>query len=546
MSDPLIDVRGLCFSYYPGAGGSARRALDGIDLCIGRGEFVAITGPSGCGKTTLCRCLAGLIPHMDQGEMAGDVRVAGVNTRDCAPGELARRLAMTFQSPDDQLFSNSAEAEVAFGPENAGMAPREIGARVAWALEAAGAGHLRGRLVDELSGGEKQRLAIASSLALRPEGLLLDEPTSELDPATAFGLFETLRHLNREAGITVVVVEHRLERLYGTAGRLVVLDRGRVVADGTFDEVFGGRDLSGLGIFVPPAVAFSLRQRNAPGSGWRARPRSPKGGRGRCVLSLKDVRFAYPKSEAPALDGVSLDLYAGELAVIMGANGSGKTTLVKHTNGLLRPDGGQVLVEGEGIARRTIAQVSRQVGVVFQDPDHQLFSETVSGELAFGPENVCMPPGEVRSRVEGIAGQLGLAGVLACSPFTLSGGEKQRVAIASALTLDPVALVLDEPMLGLNYGLKEKLAQVLDGLKRSGRAVIVVTHDVEFAAAHADRVIVMAKGRIMDDGDPRRVLTSDEIAAAASLHLPQATLVGRSVGLPDVLGVDEIVPEDAG
>jgi energy-coupling factor transporter ATP-binding protein EcfA2 len=259
---------------------------------------------------------------------------------------------------------------------------------------------------------------------------------------------------------------------------------------------------------------------------------------------MKDVSFTYQKSDSPALDGITLDLYGGELAVVMGANGSGKTTLVKHLNGLLRPDSGRVLIGGEDIADRTTAWASRRAGVVFQNPDHQLFAETVYDELAFGPKNLGIPEDGIKSRVSGAAGRLDIESMLQGSPFTLSGGEKQRVAIASALTMDPLILVLDEPTLGLNHGLKEKLAAILRTLKAAGRAIVVVTHDVEFAAAHADRVIVMSKGRVTKDGDVRQVLTDESLVAAASLHLPQATILGRSVGLEKILNIEEIARED--
>jgi energy-coupling factor transport system ATP-binding protein len=542
MNDALIEVRGLSYSYSRGAGGE-KRALDRIDLSIRRGEFVVLTGPSGCGKSTLCRCLVGLIPNTDDGAMTGEVIVAGMNTRDHSPGAIAGKIAMTFQNTDDQLFSNSVEAEIAFGPEHMGLKPAEIDARIAAALEAAGAGHLRDRPVDELSGGEKQRIAIASSLALMPEALLLDEPTSELDPAAAFDLIDMLRKINRAQGTTIVIVEHRLERLHGIASRLVVMDRGRIAIDCAPEEAYD-IGLGRYGVFEPPAATFSRRFGGATGGKWVARTHDRPKSRGRCLISLKDVSFAYQKSATLALDGITLDLYGGELAVIMGANGSGKTTLVKHMNGLLRPDRGSIIVDGEDIAGRTTAWASRKVGVVFQNPDHQLFAETVYDELAFGPKNLGVPADTIKSQVDGAAQRLDIGSMLHGSPFTLSGGEKQRVAIASTLTLDPVILVLDEPTLGLNHGLKEKLAAILATLTAAGRAVVVVTHDMEFAAAHADRVSVMSNGRIIRDGDARQVLTDESLAAVASLHLPQAAVIGKSIGLDHILRIEEISREE--
>ncbi|HEY3273036.1 MAG TPA: ABC transporter ATP-binding protein [Methanocella sp.] len=540
QNDPVIDIRGLSYQHPAGPGEPRGKSLDCIDLSIRAGEFVVITGPSGCGKSTLCRCIAGLIPHADRGTMGGEVFICGNNTRDHPPGWLAGLVALTFQSPDDQLFSNSVEAEIAFGPEHMGLKPSEIDARIAQALEAADAGHLRRRLVDELSGGEKQRVAIAAALALKPSVLVLDEPTSELDPVAAADLIAMLHRLNRDQGMTVLVIEHRLERLYGTMSRLVVLNRGKVVLDGPPDDIFS-HDLAPLGIAVPPIAAFRKRFGAGPYAGtWRSEPRSRPSARGRCAVAIRNVEFTYSRAGKKTLDGVTLGFFCGEVAVIMGANGSGKTTLIKHFNGLLRPDRGEVYIDGRPIAGRTVAQIARQAGIVFQSPDRQLFAETVHDELAFGPGNSGMNGGEIERSVTETADSLEIGLLLREPPFMLSGGEKQRVAIGSVLTLHPLVLALDEPTLGLGHGMKERLAAILRSLATSGRAIVVVTHDVEFAAAHADRVIVLAGGRVAADGSSREVLASEDLLRSSSLHMPQAMAIGKSVGLEGVLSLDEI------
>jgi len=541
QNDLVIDIRGLSYQHPAGPGQPRGKSLDGIDLAIRSGEFVVITGPSGCGKSTLCRCVAGLIPHADRGTMGGEVFVCGHDTRDHLPGRLAGLVALTFQSPDDQLFSNSVESEIAFGPEHMGLKPGEIDARITQALEAADAGHLRRRLVDELSGGEKQRVAIAAALALKPSVLVLDEPTSELDPAAAADLIAMLHRLNRDQGMTVLVVEHRLERLYGTMSRLVVLSRGKVALDGAPDEVFS-HDLTMFGLAVPPVAAFRQRFGAGPYAGtWRSEPCSRPASRGRCALAVRNVEFKYSRKGKKTLDGVTLDFFCGEIAVIMGANGSGKTTLIKHFNGLLRPDRGEVLVDGQPTTGRTVAQIARQAGIVFQSPDRQLFAETVHDELAFGPANIGMSPRGIEEAVKEAVGALEINALLCDPPFMLSGGEKQRVAIGSVLTLRPLLLALDEPTLGLGHGMKERLAAILRSLATSGRAIVVVTHDVEFAAAHADRVVVLAGGRVAADGSPREVLASEDLLRSSSLNMPQAMALGKSIGLAGVLSLDEIV-----
>ncbi len=539
--DPVIDIRRLSFERPVSPGGRRGRALDGIDLAIRAGEFVVVTGPSGCGKSTLCRCINGLIPHADRGTMEGDVIVYGKNTRDYSPGQLAGLVSLAFQCPDDQLFSNSVEAEVAFGPEHMGLEPGEIDRRISWALEASGALPLRHRLIDELSGGEKQRVAIAAALALKPSALVLDEPTSELDPFAADSLIGMLGRLNRDRGMTVLVTEHRLERLYGAMTRLVVMDRGRIALDGAPDDVFKN-DLSASGIAAPPAAVFRKLYGPGPYPGpWRIAPDGHTVPRGKRAISLTNVEFSYPKSGQKTLDGISLDFFCGEVAVIMGANGSGKTTLVKHLNGLLRPDRGKVEVDGEPLGNKTIAQAARRVGIVFQNPDMQLFAESVFDEMAFGPKNVGVGPQDIEKAVADTARALDIGCLLYESPLVLSGGEKQRVAIGSVLAMGPLAIALDEPTLGLGHGMKEKLAATLRTFAASGRAVIVVTHDVEFAAAHADRAIVIARGRVLADGRPREILTDRDILHAASLRMPQATAIGKSLGLEGILSIDEIL-----
>jgi energy-coupling factor transporter ATP-binding protein EcfA2 len=538
---PVIDIRGLSYQPPASPGLPRGKSLDGIDLTVRPGEFAVITGPSGCGKSTLCRCIAGLVPHADRGTMEGKVVICEKDTQDYPPGRLAGFVGLTFQSPDDQLFSNSVEAEVAFGPEHMGLKHGEIDSRIAWALEAAGAGHLRHQLVDELSGGEKQRIAIASVLALKPSVLVLDEPTSELDPVAAADLIAMLHRLNRDHGMTVLVVEHRLDRLYGAMTRLIVMDKGKIALDGTPDDVLC-RDIAAFGIAAPPVAAFRKRYGAGPYKGtWRSEPRSSPSARGRIAISLRDVEFAYPKTGRKTLDGISLDFFCGEIAVIMGANGSGKTTLIKHFNGLLRPDRGEVIVDGEPTAGRTVAQIARKAGIVFQSPDRQLFAETVHDELAFGPANSGVSPGNIERAVADAASALEISPLLREPPFMLSGGEKQRVAIGSVLTLHPLALALDEPTLGLGYGMKERLAAILQSLAASGRAIIVVTHDVEFAAEHADRIIVISWGRVATDGSPRVVLASEDLLKSASLHMPQAMAIGKSIGLEGILNVEEII-----
>ncbi|RZB29016.1 MAG: energy-coupling factor transport system ATP-binding protein [Candidatus Argoarchaeum ethanivorans] len=559
----LIDVRNLSFEYERGSIRGTTGALSDINLQVNSGEFVVITGPSGCGKSTLCKCLNGLIPHAIGGMMDGEVTVCGMNTTEHEVFEFAPHLCMVFQDPDNQLFSNDVESEIAFGPENLGIGRHEVAERISLAISSIGIEHLRDRLISELSGGEKQRVAIASAIAMKPDILVFDEPTSELDPTGAFLLMDALKRLNKEFGITVILVEHRIERLLGVMKRLIVLKKGKITCDGTPEEVFQ-TGLENMGVFIPPLVQFSkkfgfpLHQYRSvddlnPCCGWRStfNGHGGNGGSGGSrsrepAVSLKNIFYRYPGTKnQSALSGVTLNFYCGEFTVIMGENGSGKTTLIKHLNGLLRPNKGEVILNGENITNKTIAEAGRTVGLVFQNASYQLFEETIYGELAFAPKNIGLSDDEIADCVNGVATSLGLEELgLSSSPLVLSGGEMQRVAIAGVLTLSPEVIVMDEPTLGLDHGLKAKLAAMLNRLKAENRAIIVVTHDVEFAAAYAERVVLLSKGEIIGDGSAREVLTSEELVKEASLHLPQATEIGKRLGLSNVLSVDEIEMRD--
>lgn len=547
MSRPLIEAGGLSFSYR----GSKSPAVDNVDLSIRAGEFVVITGPSGCGKSTLCRCLNGLIPHSSDGRFKGDVLVKGQNTRDCDVSDLSGDIGMVFQDPENQLLANMVETDVAFGPENLGLSPGEIDARVAWALSAVGIESLRNRLTDELSGGEKQRVAIAAAMAMKPGILVLDEPTSEIDPIGAQALIDTLKGLNEKEDLTIVLIDHRIERLLGAMSRMIVMDRGRIVIDGSPEDVFANNP-GEIGVFMPPLVLFSKRFglpyfRNVgdidTGGNWRFAIKRAMRSHGEAIASVRNICYRYPGASSDALKGISIDIFRGEILAIMGTNGSGKTTLVKHLNGLLRPNEGSVLLKGQDIEGRTVAENARTVGFVFQNVNHQFFEETVLGEMMFAPLNLGAPKDMAMAQARRVAASLELIDRdLASSPFLLSGGEKQRVAIASSLVTDPDIIVLDEPTLGLNHGLKEKLAAILERIRDEDRAVVLVTHDVEFAALHADRVILMAEGKAILDGSAREVLTSGSIEGA-SLYISQAADIGKKLGVDGVLSVDELTRE---
>jgi len=476
--DPVVRIEGLTCAYPPGRRGSQPPALHALSLTIRTGEFVLLVGQSGSGKSTLLRCINGLVPHSHRGKMEGMVVVAGMDTRQHQICEIARTVGTVFQNPEHQLFSGEVESELAFGPEQLGVEAALIGERIARAAEATGIGHLIGREVNELSWGERQRLAIASVLAMEPEILLLDEPVSGLDAEGAKRLVATLTRLNREEGLTVIVAEHRFEWFLPVCSRTVSLEAGAIVYDGSPAGFVQAKT-------APPS------QNDTPPAGSGAQP----------LLVFKDITYTYPGKKSPALDGASLAVGAGEVVVLTGPNGSGKTTLLRHANGLLQPDRGRVIVMGREIAGRPVAEVAAEVGYLPQHADAQLFAETVGEEIAFAPENLGFSEERKEDCTARTMAGLELTAIgREARPLALSVGEKQRVAIASIFSMETPIVVLDEPTLGLDAGRKKELAAILKGYAEKGRGILVSTHDPHFAAMLGGRKVSIKNGRILPPG----------------------------------------------
>ncbi len=461
----IIDVRGLTVRY------GAVTALNGVDLSIARGSFVLIGGRSGSGKSSLAEALLGLLQQeglSGGAEVTGEISVAGLVPGKHSVAEMAAEAGLVFQNPATQLFNGTVADEVAFGPRNLGLSSPEIAERVAYALEATGCAHLRDRAVRHLSGGEKQRVAIAASLAMRPTVLILDEPTANLDGAGTASVVGALARLQRRHGVTVVVIEHRLEPFLGVAERLVWLEGGRVVADGTPRAV-----LEQVGM-EPPRVSTRLRPAGGP------------------LVSLEGVRAGY--NGRTVLDDCSLTLRQGEFAALTGPNGAGKSTLARVVAGLLRPRRGRVAWHrGRGQGPR--------VGFLQQNPLHQLVCERVEEEVRFGPRNLGV---EQDDQVEALLARTDLLGLRRRPTQALSVGEQQRTALAATLSLSPALLILDEPTIGQDRDHLGALMDLVDELNRQGQTVLLITHNERLVDAYAGRVWKMAEGTVRQDRGPRR------------------------------------------
>jgi energy-coupling factor transport system ATP-binding protein len=558
--EPAVSVQGLGYRYR----GQQKPALQGVDLEVAEGEFVVVMGPSGAGKSTLCVSLNGLIPHFFRGRMEGEVKIRGKTTREGKVGEFAREVGLVFQDFEAQLFSTNVALEVAFGPENFAVERDEMERRVKSALGRVRLEGFEDRQPATLSGGQKQRLAIASVLAIEPRILCLDEPTTDLDPAGKLGVFEIAGELKDRDDVTLIVVEHETEETL-EADRIVVLREGHIVADRPAREVLRDVDLLEESGVMPLQVTrffhqMGLWQAQLPltpeeGSqefrrrGWRVNPDRHRElveederrteGYGEPIIEVDGLSHSYPNGFA-ALEGVDMTVRQGEFLAVLGQNGSGKTTLVKHFNGLLKPTEGTVKVEGEETTEQGMLRLGQRVGYVFQNPDHQIFSETVFDEVSFGPRIREMDDAEVRERVDEALSAVGLEGRGDEDPFGLTKGERQRVAVASVLAVRPEVLILDEPTTGLDYAEQRSMMDLVGRLNEAGSTIIVVTHTMWVVAEYAHRVVVVRDGRINLSGTVREVFSREDELWDASLRPPHIVSLGNSLGYP-VLSVEELV-----
>ena len=553
----MIRVENLSFTYN----GTDKPALQNVSLTIDDGEFVLITGASGGGKSTLCRCFNGLVPHFYGGTISGQVEVQGMDIVRHSTRDLAVKVGMVFQDPENQLVTTDVEREIAFGLENLGLSKDLIARRIEESLDTVGIAALRLRKLGELSGGEKQKVAIASVLALHPEVLVLDEPTSELDPKGAEEVLSLVERLNDELGMTVVLIEHRLDRVIHLVDRVVVMHEGDVLTNGHPREVMGNTHLGTVGIGIPPVIRLVQQLRNheltvdkLPLTVKDARLMlsnfirnvkttvfvSNKVLKTKPAITVHKLWFAYP-DKITALKDVSVAVNEGEFVAIMGRNASGKTTLIKHLNGLLLPTKGRVTISGIDTKGSSVAELSLQVGYVFQNPNDHLFADTVEDEVAFTLRNRGVDQSKIIQAVEQTLARFDLTHYRHCYPRYLSGGEKQRVALASVLVAEPKIVVLDEPTRGMDYGLKKELIDFLNDYRKHGNTVIMVTHDVETVAECADRVILLSEGRVVVDGSKREVLSKALLFSPQINRLAQA--LGR-YGIADTtLTVDEMVSQ---
>jgi energy-coupling factor transport system ATP-binding protein len=524
----LLEIENLSYA-YPGC---EEAALKDVTLSVRQGEFLLLLGASGSGKSTLCRAVNGLVPHFYGGRIEGSVRVDGTETVSSTVAELSRTVGMVFQDPENQMVTDNTLSEVAFGLENTGLDRLQMRKRVEEVLASLRLSDMRDSSINELSGGQKQKVALASVLVMHPKVLVLDEPTSQLDPISAEDFLSQLKALNDELGLVVILAEHRVERCFHFADRVVVLDHGRITyagePSGMIEWSRGKRwvplppitrlFLEGKGNGVPLTVKqgrlkiadmlparVTAEDPVAPAMPKPKRKEKRKDDRPSPAVEVSGLWHVYDGG-TEAVRGVDLVIERGEFVAIVGENGSGKTSLVKHFNGLLRPDKGKVTIEGRNAKGVDVAELARTCGMLGQNPNLQLLAPTTSEELEITLAAMDVPRESWSALIDEALEMLEIAEFRGANPQDLSCGERERVALASVLVYKPDILVLDEPTRGVDQGTKDRLAAYLRRYNSEGHTIILVTHDLEFAAECCDRVLMMGNGQVLADGDKHDVL----------------------------------------
>ncbi|TEB07820.1 putative HMP/thiamine import ATP-binding protein YkoD [Pelotomaculum schinkii] len=537
---PLFKVENLTY-FYPE---TDRAALRNINLEIEEGEFILVAGGSGSGKSSLARVLAGLAPDFYGGRIGGKVFFKGKDIRTMNRKKLAREVGMVFQDPEKQIVQTHVEAEIAFGLENLGLSNEEMLRRVAEVICFMNLEQIREAFAANLSGGQKQKLALASVLAMQPHALILDEPTSQLDPVSAEDILNLAKRLNEEMGFTVIMVEQRLERCFHLADRVLFMENGEISCDGSAQEV-ARKTIKGGMPFVPPVSRFFAglnvssvpitvkegrkllrsylkENQTAGGNQSGACHKSVRAGdlmERQSAVSMKNLWFAYPGGRQ-VLKGVSLDIKEGEFVAVLGENGAGKSTMLKQITGMLKPDRGRVEVLGKDISKNGFKEIRRFTAYLSQNPNDYLFQDTVEEELLFTLKNFGLKDLSV---VNEILEKFHLSKYRKTNPRDLSSGERQRVALASVMVTGPRLIILDEPTRGVDFRLKAELGGFLQKETEKGSTVIVITHDVEFAAEFAARAVMMFSGRIVRDGEKHDVL------AKSVFFAPQLSKMTRGI-----------------
>jgi len=547
-----VSIDSLFFTYR----GNERPALKNICGEMAEGAFIGLLGNGGAGKSTLCCAMNGLVPRFFRGDYSGSLTVYGKDASGCKIAEMSKTVGLVLQDFEAQLFSSNVELETAFGPENLGLSRKEIGQRITRHLAFVGLEGMRNRDSSTLSGGQKQRLAICSVLAMESPVLVMDEPTTDLDPKGREHILSLSRRL-KDNNRTLIIADNDPENIIH-ADRLWLMRDGELIACNSPREILTNNALlDACGVMPSPAMALFHAM------GWQGKPLTVEDAieliqrhnyvprrkqliplrqkdtiSNNPVLEARGISYCYPSGKSDSLQDMDISINDGEFLAILGQNGSGKTTLAKHFNGLLRPRSGLMLVNGRPVETYRRHDLARTVGYVFQNPDHQIFAPTVYEEVSFGLRMLGEDRHTMDRHVAHALGVTGLEGYENRSPFLLTKGERQRVAVACVLAVKPKVIILDEPTTGLDYRHQRDTMDLLKELNRQGHTIIVITHAMWIAETYCRRTVVMKNGRIIADGDTRTIF-------ADAARLSEASLCPSPLArLSNWLGTESLTVED--
>lgn len=559
MADEFIVVDSVFYQYPTGD----RPVLRGVNFTLRRGEFVGLVGTTGAGKTTFCQTLNGLIPHYTRGQMKGNVFIAGENTRDLTVADLSSCVGLVFQDADAQLVMSTVEEECLLGQLSQGVPRARARERGREMLDLLGIAHLADRAPQTLSGGQKQRAAIAAVMVTQPEVLVLDEATSELDAQMVHKIFSICRRLNDELGTTIILVSHESELLARHAERMVLMQDGHIILDAPTREAFREyHTFREAGVRLPQATEYALALDSA--LSWPTLPlteeevlpavrealtptvvaqeesmvlpgsedTAPEPA-GEPAIRVDNVRFAY-REPITVLRDVDLSFQRGEFTAIIGHNGSGKSTLMRLILGLLRPSSGRVLIDGVDTRTAKVSELARKIGFIFQDPNDQLFANSVAEEIRFGLENLELPEDEIDTRVEETLEQFGLQEVRDVFPRFLARGDKQKLCIASIVAMHPQILLLDEPTTGQDHRDARQIMQLAQTLNERGITILLVTHDLINVSRYARRIVVVNDGEIIADAPTATVMSDRPLLDKCHLAPPQIVRISLELAAQGV------------
>ena len=525
-------------------------ALDDISFTAEKGEFIGIIGENGAGKSTLSQAFCGLVPQFYKGAYGGKVTVDGIDAATTPTAELCKKVGLIFQNPFNQLSGakDTVWDEVAFGLENFGVPAEQIHERLDKVLHQLDIWQFREKNPFDLSGGQMQRVAIASVLAMEPEILLLDEPTSQLDPQGSEEVFHTVELLAK-TGITIFMIEQKMEKLASYCDKILLLHEGKQIDFDTPEKIFSRPDLAELGICPPYVTRYCIEQNLFRPDGtypvtMEDVKRVLKRDMERKVtlpqltdpvltevpedrFAVKNLKFSYTEDH-PIFENFQLSLDQRPTAII-GQNGAGKTTLVRLLKGLLKPSAGTILYQGEDISRRTVASLAGQVGYVFQNPDDQIFKYKVIDEVMFGPLNIGMPKEKAKEKAMEALALTELTSYAGENPYDLELSQRKLVAIASVLAMDTDVIILDEPTIAQDYRGKEIIRNIITSLSGQGKLVLAILHDMDFVAQCFSRVVVLAHGQLLADGTPSEVFVQEDVLKKAALDMPHSLQLRKAL-----------------